>query len=236
MDLIESLTATGLTRQEAQLYLLLHTEGVMTGYEAAKQSGISRSNAYMSLAGLVAKGAARRIDGDVQHYTAVPIQEYCRNKQRECETNLAWLREHMPAYREIAEPFLTIHGRRNILNGMQNLIDQAQHRIYVALAGEALELMRPCLAAACVRGLKVVVIAPLPFALSGATVYHAERQAGQVRLIVDSARIMTGEIADDGESTCLVSRHQSLVSLFKEALVNEIKLITQAGASENQNI
>ena len=62
VDLIESLTATGLTRQEAQLYLLLHTEGVMTGYEAAKQSGISRSNAYMSLAGLVAKGAARRID------------------------------------------------------------------------------------------------------------------------------------------------------------------------------
>ena len=48
----------GLTRQEANLYVLLVLEGELNGYEAAKKSGISRSNTYNALAGLVEKGAA----------------------------------------------------------------------------------------------------------------------------------------------------------------------------------
>lgn len=230
MDLIESLMATGLTRQEAHLYLLLHTEGVMTGYEAAKQSGISRTNAYMGLSGLAAKGAAQRIDGDVQRYAAIPVDQYCSNKRREYETNLTWLNEHMPTYRENTEPFITIKGRRNILNQMQNLIGQAEHRLYLSLSGAELDQILPDLRRACARGLKVVVITPEPPDLAGATIYRTARQPGQIRLIVDSTQVMTGELADEGASTCLFSRHQTLVTLFKEAMVNEIKLIHQAAA------
>ena len=59
MDNVERLMEFGLTRHEASLYILLTLEGSLNGYEAAKQSGISRSNAYNALAGLVDKGAAR---------------------------------------------------------------------------------------------------------------------------------------------------------------------------------
>ena len=58
MDNVERLMEFGLTRHEASLYILLTLEGSLNGYEAAKQSGISRSNAYNALAGLVDKGAA----------------------------------------------------------------------------------------------------------------------------------------------------------------------------------
>ena len=58
MNLIEGLTNFNLTKQEATLYVLLLKSGQMTGYEAAKQTGISRSNTYTALAGLVDKGAA----------------------------------------------------------------------------------------------------------------------------------------------------------------------------------
>ena len=57
-DNMEMLTCFGLTRQEAKIYLLLLTEGALSGYEASKRAGISRSNAYGALAGLVDKGAA----------------------------------------------------------------------------------------------------------------------------------------------------------------------------------
>ena len=63
MDIIENLMRFGLTRQESTLYVQLLAEGAMTGYEAAKATGISRSNAYTSLAGLVDKGAACTVDG-----------------------------------------------------------------------------------------------------------------------------------------------------------------------------
>ena len=45
----ERLTEFGLTRQEACIYECLLMEGKTTGYEVAKQIGISRSNAYASL-------------------------------------------------------------------------------------------------------------------------------------------------------------------------------------------
>ena len=46
MDLNESLMCFGLTRQESNIYLTLLSDGALTGYEAAKRTGISRSNAY----------------------------------------------------------------------------------------------------------------------------------------------------------------------------------------------
>ena len=52
MDNIELLMSFGLTRQEARVYVLLLGEGALSGYEAAKRLGISRSNAYAALAGL----------------------------------------------------------------------------------------------------------------------------------------------------------------------------------------
>ena len=48
MNLIEGLTNFNLTKQEATLYVLLLKSGQMTGYEAAKQTGISRSNTSVS--------------------------------------------------------------------------------------------------------------------------------------------------------------------------------------------
>ena len=52
MDNVELLMSFGLTRQEARVYVLLLGEGALSGYEAAKRLGISRSNAYAALAGL----------------------------------------------------------------------------------------------------------------------------------------------------------------------------------------
>lgn len=227
MALLENLIETGLTRHEAQLYLLLSSEGVMSGYEAAKQSGISRSNSYIALAGLASKGGAVHIDGDVSRFAAVPISEYIQNKRRHFEQILDEIQTEMPVHREVAEPFLTIRGQENIMDKMKNLISQTRQRIYLALAPEQLQAVLPELSRLCELGRKVVLITSPPFELPGATVYHAAKQHGQIRLIVDSATVLTGELDETGqeESSCLFSRHQSLVSLFKESMMNEISLI-----------
>ncbi len=227
MSLLENLIATGLTRHEAQLFLLISSEGVMSGYEAAKQSGVSRSNTYIALAGLASKGAALRIDGEVARYAAVPVGEYCQNKRRHYDLILREIQEEMPARREITEPFLTIRGEDHILDKMQNLISQAQQRVYLALAHKELQRVLPMLIRLCEIGRKVVLITEPPFELPGATVYHATKKAGQIRLIVDSEMVLTGEINDSGqeESSCLFSKHQALVNLFKESMINEISLI-----------
>ncbi len=225
MDLLAALMETGLTRHEAQLYWLLSIEGQMTGYEASKQSGISRSNAYMSLAGLTEKGGAVRIDGAVTRYTAVSTDEFCRSKRRHFDDVLACIEAHMPAQREITEPFLTINGQNNIINKMKDMVTQARFRVYVSMAPPEVSLILNELQAAHHQGLKVVIITAKTLQPDEMTVYHTDKEPGQIRMIVDSELVLTGMISQQEASSCLFSKNQALVTLFKEAMINEIKLI-----------
>lgn len=225
MPLLEYLMEIGLTRHEAQLYLLLSAEGSMTGYEAAKLSGISRSNAYLALAGLVDKGGATRAEGDVRRFAPVEAKEFCRNKRRRQELVIREILRQMPAPKAAAEPFLTIKGESHIIDKMKNMLADAKKRVYLSLAAPEVELIRNEMLAAQKRGLKVVLITDPPLVIPGIINYHAAKTRGQIRLIADSAEVLTGEIGENEEASCLYSKNNSLVTLFKEAMVNEIKLI-----------
>lgn len=235
MNLTEALIAVGLTRQEAQLYLLLHTEGAMTGYEASKQSGISRSNAYMGLAGLAEKGAAVCVEGPVRQYSAVEVAEFCRYQTRRYQEIIAVIRKNMPKQRPVREPFLTISGSDPILQKLKDMIDQARQRVYLGLAAREIERIRPDIEAAVARGLKVVLLTSPDARIPGTVFYAAEKVPGQIRVIADSSVIMTGTLQDDQTSSCLLSRDQALVTLFKEAMANEIRLITMDRPLKHHN-
>ena len=95
---IERLMEFGLTRQEASIYQCLLTEGKVTGYEVAKQTGISRSNAYNSLANMTEKGAAYLVEeASTRKYVPVSLNEFCKNRIRKLEESGKWLEEHMPS-------------------------------------------------------------------------------------------------------------------------------------------
>ena len=75
---VERLMDFGLTRQEAGIYECLLREGKTTGYEVAKQLGISRSNAYNSLASMTEKGAAYLVEeGTTKKYAPSPAVCAC---------------------------------------------------------------------------------------------------------------------------------------------------------------
>ena len=107
----ERLMEFGLTRQEASIYQCLLTEGKVTGYEVAKQTGISRSNAYNSLASMTEKGAAYLVEeASTRKYVPVPLNEFCKNRIRKLEESGKWLQEHMPTEKAYVEGYITIEG------------------------------------------------------------------------------------------------------------------------------
>ena len=108
---------------------------------------------------------------------------------------------------------------------MNNMIRHAAERIYISTSPAELGYVVKELSAARDRSLKVVVITAPGFSLEGAVIYHNEKQPGQIRLIVDSAHVLTGEISDTGESNCLYSRSRNLIQLIKDSLNDEIRLI-----------
>jgi sugar-specific transcriptional regulator TrmB len=234
MEAIEALINFGLTRQEATIYLALVGTGELTGYEVSKHTGISRSNAYTGLAGLVEKGAAYVIEGSVTRYTAVDALEFCNNKIRQLDTIKTSLIKNMPLPIEDEEGYITIKGEKHIVDKMWNMLEQVQSHLYIVVSGKILEALLPQLKQLVANNMKVVIITKPPFQLDGAIVYNeVQSDENQIRLITDSKIVLTGEITQGENSTCLYSKKKNLVDLFKEALKNEIKLIELENREEN---
>ena len=137
-NLMDLLTKFGLTRQEASVYLSLLADGDLNGYEVAKTLGISRSNAYTALAGLVDKGAAWLIEGSVTRYTAVPGVEFCDNRLRALAQSRDRLLSTLPQRRTETGSYVTIKGANQILDRLYHLLIGVRERVYLALHGQVL--------------------------------------------------------------------------------------------------
>lgn len=229
MENVERLMEFGLTRHEASLYILLMLEGSLNGYEAAKRSGISRSNTYNALAGLAEKGAARMQEDDTVKYVPVPAEEFCNNKIRHMQEQKKALIAELPSQRKNEGGYLTIRGEEHICDKVIQMLSEAKERVYISIYNERLEGFREYLEKMTAAGRKVVVITNEPFELEGATVYLTECRKEQIRLIADSHDVLTGEIANQYEATCLYSSNHNLVEVFKDALANEIQLLKMKG-------
>ena len=224
MELIANLMKTGLTRNESELYIALCREGELTGYEAAKITGIPRANTYQGLASLIDKGGAYIIEGNVPHYTAVPVKEYCRNVVAHMMETAELIQKECPLLRQPSEPYITITGFRHISDKMRNLISEARERIYISIPHKELAYWNDDLKEAARRGLKVVAIVCDSFELDGVVLHKMNSNSVQVRLITDSSNVITGEITGGEFDTCLYSRNKALVQLIKDSLKNEIRL------------
>lgn len=224
MTLIDSLVTIGFTGQEATLYLALLERGDLTGYEAARAAGVAKSNAYLSLASLVGKGGAFVVEGEPKRYSSVPALELVSSARRRIEEGLAFLEQNAPVRGEPRSGFVTVSGRARVVDVIKNLVESASKRIYLSMAPEDLAPIRAEIEAARDRGIKVVVVSGPPFAMDRVKVYLGRRRPGRVRLIVDSVRVLTGEIAPDG-GECVLSENARLVELIKDSLTDEMKLI-----------
>ena len=225
MEIIEALMKLQLSRQEATIYSTLASEGSLTGYEVSKLTGISRSNTYSALAGLVDKGAANLIEGTATRYCPVDVGEICDNRISELNNIKGYLINNIKRRVENDEGYITIKGEKNILDKIRNIINNAHERIYLSMSHAILYEVIDELNKSVERKIKVVVITNPPFELNGSVIYFTSKEQEQIRLIADSSVVLTGDIIDKNYSTCLYSKKKNLVDLFKDALKNEIKLI-----------
>ena len=63
------------------------------------------------------------------------------------------------------------------------------------------------------------------FELPGAVVYVSGPKEKQIGLITDSKYVLSGEYGQGSMNTCLYSGQRNFVTVFKNALANEIELI-----------
>lgn len=239
---LDLLTEFGLSRQEAAAYLSLLTDGDMNGYEAAKVLGISRSNAYTALAGLVNKGAAWVIEGGATRYTAVPGAEFCDNRLRALTQSRDRLLTALPERKPETGSYITIKGAVHILDRLHHLLMSVRERVYLALHGQVLARFLDDLSGMLKRSCKVVIITDEATSRSDAVrkqlgearIHVGVVTVDQIRVIVDSHHVMTGELTGGAHASCLYSDQQHLVDLFKTAMRNELRLIALGAEIEKE--
>ncbi len=233
-DVIERLVHFHLSRQEAQVYLCLMEHGSLTGYEASKLTGISRSNVYGALSSLVDKGAAMvQESGNPTYYRAVDANEFFDNQMRALERDREYLLEHMPKTVQSSDGYLTIQGADNILNKAIHMISGCEMRLYLAASKAIVEQLVPVLKKALKRELKVVIISDHDYHELSTSFYLDKPEEGQIRLITDSTYVLTGELTGSSNDTCLYSGRENLVTVMKEALRNKIKLLEIEGINKD---
>lgn len=233
LSFVEQLMGFGLTRQEASIYQCILTEGKVTGYEVAKLTGISRSNAYNSLANMTEKGAAYLVEeGNTRKYIPVPLNEFCKNRIRKLEESKQWLIAHSPSEKTEVVGYITIEGAGHILDKMRNLLAQVEERVYIRCTRNYLLLLVRELEELFAARKKVVIITDQPATFQNARVYVGESLGMQIGLIADSQYVLTGEYGEGSMNTCLYSGQKNFVELYKTALSNEIKLLSMR--EENQ--
>lgn len=236
--LIDKLMKFGMTRQESGIYLCIYRNGAMTGYEIAKLTGISRSNVYSSIASLVDKGAAMLLEGTASKYIAVKIADYTEDYMKHLEEDRKELISNAPVPVCNLEGYITITGYRHILDKVHHMFKEAEYRIYLSAPEDIVVLLGDDIKNIVRKNLKFVVITDgfkeiqkeleKDFSekeISEIAVYYAKKRATQLRLIIDSKYVLTGELTGKREDTALYSAQTNFVNVFKEALHNEMELI-----------
>ena len=229
---IERLMNFGLSRQDAIVYLCLLKSGELSGYEVAKLTGISRSNVYSTLSGLVEHGAAYLIEGVTSKYIAVPLEEFCEDHIRQLQTDKEYLKTHGPKQSKTVEGYVTVEGVRHVMDKIHNMLISVEQRVYFSASARFIEQWKGELINLKKEDKKVVLITdenPGNWVTDDMIVYQSdESKKDQIRLIVDSTQVLTGQVNNES-ANCLFCGQENFVNVFKEAMRNEILLIELKG-------
>lgn len=247
--LIEKLILFGLSRQEAEIYICLLKNSELTGYEVAKMTGISRSNVYNGLAAIVEQGAAYVKEGASLKYVAVAMGEFCSNYIRYLQKTQEYLLLNEPKRVVSTDGYITIEGSRHICDKIHNMLLGTEKRVYFSANTNFLECWKEEILLLTERNIKVVLISmrlpdcfkdvyeeglvsfyrTLPEEDSENRFCDKEKQ---IRLIIDSEYVLTGEYTESENDTCLYSAQRNFVTVIKDAMRNEMELIKIKGKKE----
>lgn len=236
MEAVEALKQFGLTGQEATMYVTLLANGPLTGYEAAKRAGISRSNAYAALAGLTDKGGAMRSGEGTVRFSPTPRRAFLGQLRAQSESALEFLERALPDRVDAEEPYLTVAGADNVLARMRAMLDAAASHVYVSAHSREAKRVEDALLACAARGVKTVLIcegAPGSYARSGVIVHENAKDPGHVNIIADTRAVLTGNLDPDASAQGLYSSNTHLVRLMREAFLNELHCIGHFGDDQS---
>lgn len=133
-DIFECLEQLGFSHTEAKVYCTMVPEEKMNGYQIAKALGTSRSSVYAALGNLVEKGAVLSIPGQTSEYAVVEPEHLINKiteKHKKNAEDARILLGKISLRRRASNYFCNIHGRQNLVDAINLMIDGATREIVI---------------------------------------------------------------------------------------------------------
>ena len=118
----------------------------------------------------------------------------------------------MPQLGNNCEGYITISSHKHIMDRIHFMLSHVKYRVYISMPVRFLTVFQDELN-------RLVE-------LTGCIIYYTDKEDEQVRLIVDSEYVLTGDMTGNSTDTCLYCGQKNFVNVFKESMKNEIELIT----------
>lgn len=218
----------GFSQNEAKVYTTLLRNGVMNGYEIAKQSGVSRSLVYEVINRLVSRGILIRLEGEPNYYKPLEYNRLIHRIKEENDRNIGRAEEFLKSVagqEENQDYVLNIVGFDKCIKKAAELIDGASGELSLSIWSSEFELLREALGRAVERGVRVYLFTFEEIALEGAVVfsYRISDASGlfpyrRLTLVVDGVQCLTGENCGD-RSIFICTRNHAVVSLATDEIV-----------------
>ncbi|MDE3074323.1 MAG: hypothetical protein KGJ86_02750 [Chloroflexota bacterium] len=213
--IVEQLARLGLTQPEARAYLAVLRKSPATGYEAAKQSGLSRGQIYETLQRLEALGAVQTtLD---RKYVAIPFTVFSRNKLASVRGAIETVEELLPQLASSrGEAAHIVYGYSNLLLRAIDIVGNAGANIFLACFPSELEELSHELVQAKKRGVDVTVLCYGDMEVDGLNVVHHHgvfvvrtgNGGRSFHLVADRRAGMMGVIREDDETSALWSQNE----------------------------
>ena len=239
-DVIETLTALGLTQYEARTYVGLLNMYGQTAYAVSKATGVPQPKIYDALRRLETRGAVALVGTDPQQFAAVPpdtliaqlraeFAERADGAERELQRTLRSGNEPdvWPAVMQLVE------SREALLRTAGDVIRSAATKIYVSAWDTELGDLVGDFAVAEKNGAAVVALTfgRKPFALNGGLVFRHMSTSKMVypnhrnrhfALVSDGHRSVWGQYSPDDNWSGLISQDRRMVSLVRGFIRHDI--------------
>jgi Cd2+/Zn2+-exporting ATPase len=234
-ETFDGLIKLGFSEYEAKAYVALLRENPATGYQLAKLSGVPRSMIYEALGKLVLRGAAMTLrKGDTTYYAPVPPEEFLDQLHREHEELVDSLKGDLVG---LASPLdleyvWNFEGHESVMAKAEEMIVQARDTIYLALLPATYAGLRPALAEAIERGVRVVLYTTGELELPRARVVVAhvsEETLAQARglgliLSIDGEEVLIGEWLEEAQARASWTNSPFLVFITEHHLRTDLYL------------
>ena len=156
-SVVDQLSRLGFSQPEARAYLALLGKSPATGYEVAKNSGLSRGQVYETLGRLESAGAVQRtLDGK---YLVVPFRELAHDKLATVRDAIKEVEQALPRLSETrGEAALMVYGYANLVLRALEIVRNASRNLFLACFPPELDKLAEELLAAKDRGVDVNVL------------------------------------------------------------------------------